>query len=166
MTRIAAGLLPYAVVAGGIEVFLVHPGGPFFAHQDAGIWSIAKGLLEEGEDRRAAARREFTEEVGVVPPEDGYTDLGEVRMASGKIVHVYAFEADRSLGFVASNDFELEWPRHSGTIHRFPEVDRAAWFGIDEARVHLLIGQHPFLDRLVDVCSAAVDRSGHAPREV
>jgi predicted NUDIX family NTP pyrophosphohydrolase len=150
VTKVAGGLLPYSTSPGEIEVFLVHPGGPYFAHQDEGIWSIAKGLLEEGEAYEAAARREFEEETGVVPPPGPYLDLGEVKTRSGKAVFVFAFEADRSLEFVASNEFEIEWPKHSGNLHHFPEVDRAEWFTIPEARRRLLSAQHPFLDRLVE----------------
>jgi predicted NUDIX family NTP pyrophosphohydrolase len=149
VNRIAAGLLPYAALPSGLEVFIVHPGGPYFAHQDEGIWSIAKGLLEEGEAREQAARREFEEEVGTPPPPGPYLDLGEVTMRSGKIVHVFAYATDRSLAFRQSNEFELEWPKHSGILRHFPEVDRGEWFGIEEAKHRLLVGQHPFLDRLV-----------------
>ncbi len=148
MTRVAGGLLPYDTSSGKLEVFLVHPGGPYFAHQDAGIWSIAKGLLEEGEEREVAAQREFTEEVGVVPPPGPYLDLGEVKLKSGKIICIFAFPATRDLTFVASNEFELVWPKRSGVLQYFPEVDRAEWFDLPEARRRLLVGQQPFLDRL------------------
>jgi predicted NUDIX family NTP pyrophosphohydrolase len=150
MNRIAGGLLPYTLASGALEVFIVHPGGPYLAFQDEGVWSIAKGLLEEGEAHDAAALREFEEEVGVTPPPGPYIDLGEVKIRSGKVIHIFACAADRSLTFRGSNEFELEWPKHSGTLRHFPEVDRGEWFGIDEAKRRLLLGQHPFLDRLVD----------------
>jgi predicted NUDIX family NTP pyrophosphohydrolase len=160
VTKTSGGLLPYSTASGQIEVFLVHPGGPYFAHQNEGIWSVAKGILEEGEGREAGARREFEEETGVLPPPGPYLDLGEVTLRSGKIVFVLAFEADRSLAFVDSNEFEIEWPKRSGNLQHFPEVDRAEWFTIPEAKRHLLSGQHPFLDRLAVALVAHGDEIG------
>ena len=164
MTRVAAGLLPFTRVAGALEVFIVHPGGPYFTRQDEGVWSIAKGLLEEGEAHDSAAFREFEEEVGVAPPPGPYLDLGEVKLRSGKVIHIFAVETDRSLVFKASNEFELEWPRGSGLLRHFPEVDRAEWFGIDEARRRLLDGQHPFLERLVAAVDAGAQVGGQPSR--
>jgi predicted NUDIX family NTP pyrophosphohydrolase len=160
MTRVAAGLLPFAWVDEVLEVFIVHPGGPYFTRQDEGIWSIAKGLLEEGEAHESAALREFEEEVGVAPPPGPYIDLGEVKLRSGKVIHIFAVEAERSLVFKASNEFELEWPRGSGVLRHFPEVDRAEWFGIDEAYRRLLDGQHPFLERLIGAVDGGAHRDG------
>lgn len=154
VTRVAAGLLPYAWVGGALHVFIVHPGGPYFARQDEGVWSIAKGLLEDGEAHESAALREFEEEVGVTPPPGPYIDLGEVKLRSGKTIHIFAIETDRSLAFQGSNEFELEWPRGSGVLRHFPEVDRAEWFRIEEAPPRLLEGQHPFLERLVAAVTA------------
>lgn len=149
MLKVSGGLLPFATESGELEVFLVHPGGPYFAHQNEGIWSVAKGILEEGEAREVGARREFEEETGVLPPTGPYLDLGEVTLRSGKVVFVFGFQAERSLAFVASNEFEIEWPKRSGNLAHFPEVDRAEWFTIRQAKRLLLPGQLPFLDRLV-----------------
>jgi len=131
-----------------LEVLLVHPGGPLWKNKDEGAWSIAKGLLEPGEDTRAAALREFTEETGV-RVEGEMLSLGAEKQPSGKTVHAFAVECDIDAGAVTSNTFELEWPPKSGNMQRFPEVDSASWFSVDEARVKLLKGQRPFLDKLV-----------------
>jgi predicted NUDIX family NTP pyrophosphohydrolase len=149
LTKVASGLLPFSVEGESIQVFIVHPGGPYFDQQEWGVWSIPKGLLDEGEDVESAARREFFEEVGVLPPDGPYLDLGEVRLRSGKVVRIFAFEAERDLAFIESNEFELEWPRHSGVLHHFPEVDRGGWFDLDGAKARLLESQRDFLDRLV-----------------
>jgi predicted NUDIX family NTP pyrophosphohydrolase len=131
-------------------VFLVHPGGPFWANKDEGAWSVAKGECEPGERPREVADREFREEVGVEAPVGRTLDLGEVRQGSGKLVQVWAIEA---AGFVVeevkSNEFELEWPPRSSNMQRFPEVDRAEWMPLTTARRKLLKGQVEFLDRLV-----------------
>ncbi len=146
----SAGLLPYRRDGAGLHVFLVHMGGPFWARRDEGGWSVAKGLTDPCEDPADAARREFAEEVGVPAPPGDLVDLGSRRMPSGKLVRVFAVEAPASLAFVASNTFALEWPRGSGRIQDFPEVDRAAWFTLDEARTKLVAGQIGFLDTLAD----------------
>lgn len=144
----SAGLLPYRRDAAGLHVFLVHMGGPFWARRDDGAWSVAKGLTDDCEDPADAARREFVEEVGAPDPPGELVDLGSRRMPSGKVVRVFAVEAPASLAFVASNTFALEWPRGSGRVQDFPEVDRAAWFTLDEARTKLVGGQVGFLDTL------------------
>ncbi len=149
MRRVTAGLLAHHE-QGEPAVFLVHPGGPYWAERDEGSWSIPKGLCEEAEEPLAAARREFTEEVGRPPPDGPFIDLGAIPQRSGKLIRVWAVPADPALVFVSSNEFELEWPRHSGRMVRFPEVDRAEWFPISTARRRLLDGQLDFLDRLVD----------------
>ncbi len=155
----SAGLLPYRWRNGRLEVFLVHPGGPFYAHRDAGVWSIAKGIIEPGEDALAAARREFEEETGQVP--DGeFIPLGELRQRSGKRVHAWAVAADIDPARLHSNTFEMEWPRGSGKIRRFPEVDRGAWFDIKTAREKILPGQAGFLDRLVARLESIEDGAG------
>ena len=146
----SAGLLPYRRDSTGLHVFLVHMGGPFWAHRDAGGWSVAKGLADPCEAPEDAARREFAEEVGAPAPPGDLLDLGSRRMPSGKVVRVFAVEAPPSLAFVVSNTFALEWPRGSGRVQDFPEVDRAAWFPLDEARTKLVAGQVPFLDTLAD----------------
>lgn len=155
----SAGLLPYRWRNGRLEVFLVHPGGPFYAHRDAGVWSIAKGIVETGEDALAAARREFEEETGQAV--DGeFLPLGELRQRSGKRVHAWAVAADIDPATVRSNTFEMEWPRGSGQIRRFPEVDRGAWFDIETAREKILPGQAAFLDRLAERLGSVEDGAG------
>jgi predicted NUDIX family NTP pyrophosphohydrolase len=138
----------YRHSAGGLELFLVHPGGPFFRKKDEGFWSIPKGLLDDGEDPLAAARREFTEETGVSTPDEGYLPLGEVRQKSGKVVLGWAFEGDCDPDAIESNPFEMEWPPKSGKLQAFPEVDRAAFFTPEEARRKLNSAQAMFVERL------------------
>jgi predicted NUDIX family NTP pyrophosphohydrolase len=131
-----------------LEVLLVHPGGPFWAKKDDGAWSIPKGEFAAGEDPVAAARRELAEETGLVV--DGeLRPLGSVTQAGGKIVHAWALEGDLDAAAIRSNTFSMEWPPRSGRMQEFPEVDRAAWFSIGDARVKLLKGQLPLLDALI-----------------
>jgi len=143
----SAGLLMYRRRGGGVEVFLVHPGGPFWAKKDEGAWSVPKGLYEEGEDPLEAARREFTEETGFAVTGE-LLPLGTVRMKSGKTVAAWAFEGDADPAALKSNTFEMEWPPRSGRMQKFPEVDRGAWFPLEEARVKIVKGQRPLLERL------------------
>jgi len=144
-SQVSAGILAYRH-HNGLEVLLAHPGGPFWAKKDAGAWSIPKGLVESG-DLLACARREFTEETGLIA--DGeFIPLTPVRQKSGKTVHAFAVAADFDLIDCRSNFFEIEWPPRSGKRKRFPEVDRAGWFTLDEAGEKLLPGQRIFLDRL------------------
>ncbi len=147
MPKISAGLLLYRLRQGEPEVFLVHPGGPFWAKKDAGAWSIPKGEPSPGEDLLAAARREFQEETGHGIAGE-FLALAPVRQPSGKIVHAWAVEADIDAGAIRSNSFELEWPPRSGRRQAFPEVDRAAWLGLAEARVKITKGQLGLLDQL------------------
>jgi predicted NUDIX family NTP pyrophosphohydrolase len=134
---------------GIVEVFIVHPGGPYWAKKDDGAWSVAKGEYEPGDDPLEAARREFGEEIGTQPPTGPTLDLGEIRQPSGKRVSVWAVEAlSFEVAQVVSNDVDVEWPPRSGRTERFPEVDRAGWFPVPEARRKLLKGQAGFLDRL------------------
>ena len=135
---------------GALEVLLVHPGGPFWAKKDAGAWSIPKGEYDDSEDARAAALREYEEEVGVPAPEGELVDLGEVRQRSGKVVSAWALEGDADADAIRSNNFTIEWPPRSGQTREFPEVDRAGWFGLDEARERILPAQAPLLDRLAE----------------
>jgi predicted NUDIX family NTP pyrophosphohydrolase len=149
MVKRSAGLLLYRSGSAGIEVLLVHPGGPFWAKRDDGAWSIPKGEYEPDEDPHEVALREFGEELGKPLPSDGpFTPLGELRQKSGKLVTTWAVEADLDVDEVHSNTFMTEWPRGSGAMREFPEVDRAGWFDLEAARAKLLSGQVGFLDRL------------------
>ena len=143
----SAGLLLYRL-APALEVWLAHMGGPFWSRKDAGAWSIPKGLYEEPEDPLAAALREFEEEMGAPAPALEYALLGEFRQSSGKVVTVFAAESDFELEKVVSNTFPLEWPRGSGRIRDFPEVDEARWFPTEVARSKVVKGQRPLLDAL------------------
>ncbi len=147
MRRQSAGLLPYRFRQGRLEVFLVHPGGPFWANKDQGAWSIPKGEVSPGEEPLEAARREFFEETGFAPP-DLVTALGEVKQSGGKRVSAWTFEADLEPGALQSGVFTLEWPPKSGKRAAFPEVDRGEWFSLEVARSKILKSQIPFLDRL------------------
>jgi predicted NUDIX family NTP pyrophosphohydrolase len=144
--KTSAGLLLYRR-RGVLEVFLVHPGGPFWAKKDAGAWSLPKGEFVEGDDPLAAAKREFTEETGF--PIDGeFRRLDPLKQRSGKVIHAWVIEADCDASQVRSNLFSLEWPPKSGQIQKFPEVDRAEWFSIPEARKRIIAGQVGFIDQL------------------
>ncbi|HEU5353986.1 MAG TPA: NUDIX domain-containing protein [Actinocrinis sp.] len=150
--RLSAGILLFRPAPGGPQVLLVHPGGPFWARKDEGAWSIPKGEYEPADDPRAAALREFEEELGrPLDPQlqERLIDLGTVRQPGGKLVTAWAAPGDLDPETVVSNTFELRWPPRSGQLKQFPEIDRAAWFSIDEARVKLLRGQLPFLDALL-----------------
>ena len=130
------------------EVLLVHPGGPLWARRDGGAWSIPKGEYEQGEDPLDAARREFEEELGAPPPAGQALDLGEIRQKSGKRVRSWALAGDFDPATVRSNTFALEWPPRSGRLQEFPEIDRAEWFTLPEARERIIAAQIPLLDRL------------------
>lgn len=144
----SAGLLVYRRTDAGIEVLLGHMGGPFWARKDDGAWSIPKGEYDEDESPQAAARREFAEELGLAPPDGPLIALGEVRQAGGKTVSVWAVEGDLDPADVVPGTFELEWPRGSGQMQEFPEVDRAAWLDLDSARAKVVSAQREILDRL------------------
>lgn len=148
MAILSAGVLLYRTTGPGIEVWLAHMGGPFWAKKDAGAWSIPKGEYLEGEDELAAALREFQEEIGTAPPHLEYAKLGDFRQPSGKIITVFAAESDFEVSEVASNTFPLEWPPRSGRLQQFPEIDDARWFPIAEARSKLVKGQRAILDAL------------------
>jgi predicted NUDIX family NTP pyrophosphohydrolase len=149
--KTSAGLLLHRTGATGVEVLLVHPGGPFWAKKDEGAWSIPKGEHEPDDDPHACALREFAEELGTAPPEpDGPDrDLGEIRLKSGKRVRAFARAGTLDVDRIESNTFEQEWPPRSGRMQAFPEVDRAAWFPIDEARRKLNPAQAELVERLV-----------------
>jgi predicted NUDIX family NTP pyrophosphohydrolase len=136
---------------GVVEVLLAHPGGPFWARKDAGAWSIPKGEYDPGEDALATARREFREEVGFDPPAGDPVSIGERRQPSGKRVSAWALRGDLDLSGATSNTFEIEWPRGSGTMREFPEVDRVEWMPAAVARTKLAKGQVPFLEALVEM---------------
>lgn len=144
MPEKSAGLLVYRRKGDGIEFLLAHPGGPFWARRDEGAWSIPKGLIGEDEETLAAARREFAEEVGQVVEGD-FAPLAPLKQKSGKTVHAWMVEADLDLDNFRSNLFEMEWPRRSGRMQAFPEIDRVGWFGPDEALLKILPGQAGFI---------------------
>jgi predicted NUDIX family NTP pyrophosphohydrolase len=137
--------------SGEVEFLLVHPGGPFWAKRDLGAWTIPKGRLEEGEDPRDCALREMREELGTAPvlDLDRLVELGSVRQRAGKLVEAWAAEAEFDPAQLASNNFTMEWPPRSGNEQEFPEVDRAEWFDLDQARRKILPAQGDFLDRLL-----------------
>jgi predicted NUDIX family NTP pyrophosphohydrolase len=143
----SAGILLYRDAAGRLEVLLVHPGGPFWAKKDAGAWSLPKGGIEEGEEPLAAALREFEEETGTRPTGEAIA-LEPRRQPAGKLVYAWAMRGDLDPAAVTSTTFSMEWPPRSGRRQEFPEVDRAEWFTLDEARGKILKGQAPFLDEL------------------
>jgi predicted NUDIX family NTP pyrophosphohydrolase len=153
-SAVSAGLLLHRLREGTREVLLVHPGGPFWARRDEGAWSIPKGELEEGEEPLVAAYREFTEEIGVAPPDGDPLPLGEVRLRSRKRVIGWALEGDFDPALLVSNAFEMEWPPKSGRMATFPEVDRCGWFDLCAARRKLLPRQVPLLDALDAALSA------------
>ena len=144
----SAGLLLYRGRTGGTEVLIGHPGGPFWARRDEGAWSIPKGEYAAGEDPWQAARREFAEDLGCGPPAGDPVSLGEVKQPGGKVLTVFAVRGDLDLTGFRSNTFTIEWPKGSGRIREFPELDRVAWLPVEQARTRLLKGQRVFLDRL------------------
>ena len=149
MPKLSAGVLLYRTRDGVVEVLIAHPGGPFWARKDNGAWSIPKGEYADGEDPWAAAQREFAEELGLSVPAGTRLDLGQLKQSGGKVVTAFAVSADLDVADARSNTFELEWPKGSGTLREFPEVDRVGWFSVAQARVKLLKGQLAFLDRLM-----------------
>ena len=148
MPKHAAGILLYRHSQRGLEVLLAHPGGPLWARKDFGAWTIPKGQFGSDESALDAARREFEEEMGS-PARGTFVELGSIKQPSGKIVHAFTAESDFDVSKVKSNLFTLEWPPRSGKLGQFPEVDRAEWFSIEEARKRILKGQEPFLGRLL-----------------
>lgn len=150
MPVLSAGLLLFRLVDEVCEVLIGHPGGPFWARKDEGAWSIPKGEFDADEDPWEAARREFVEEIGVPAPEGERLDLGTVKQPSGKVLTVFAVDADLDVSNFRSNTFTVEWPKGSGRLREFPELDRVAWLPIAEAATKLLKGQRVFLNRLAD----------------
>ncbi|OBE92807.1 NUDIX hydrolase [Mycolicibacterium elephantis] len=154
MPKLSAGLLLYRVVDGDVEVLIGHPGGPFWARKDDGAWSIPKGEYTEGEDPWVAAQREFEEELGKPPPRGPRIELAPVRQPSGKVITAFAVRGDLDITDAVSNTFEMEWPKGSGRIREFPEIDRVGWFSVEQARSKLLKGQRPLLDQLLAALEA------------
>ena len=146
MPQVSAGILMWRRRGERIEVLLAHFGGPMWSNRDEGAWAIPKGLIDPGESPETAARREFEEELGVKPDGD-LLPLGRIRQKGGKWVEAFALEGDLDPERIVSNAFTLEWPPRSGRFRSFPEVDRAAWFTLDEARAKILPSQSPILDR-------------------
>ena len=144
---LSAGILLYRRRGGALEILLAHPGGPYWRHKDDGAWMIPKGMVEEGEEALACALREFEEELGMQCP-GAPEPLARIRQKGGKWVEAFAAEGDLDPGAVLSNMFSVEWPPKSGAFKPFPEIDRAAWFGIAEAREKILPSQAPLLDAL------------------
>jgi predicted NUDIX family NTP pyrophosphohydrolase len=153
---VSAGLMLFRRGPRGVEVFLAHPGGPFWQRRDDGAWTIPKGVVAEGEALLDAARREFTEETGLVP-RGPYLALGSIRQKAGKTVHAWAWEGDADAAQVHSNTMRTEWPRGSGTWITFPEVDRCAWFDPAAARRKLNPAQAELIDRLDAVLAGTAD---------
>lgn len=149
MANHSAGLLLYRLRANTVEVLIVHPGGPFWSSKDDGCWSIPKGEHTADEDPWDTARREFAEEIGRPAPDGPRIDLGAVKQRSGKTVTVFAVRGELDVTDAHSDTFELEWPPRSGQLCQFPEVDRVDWFSVAQARLKLLAGHQPFLDRLM-----------------
>ncbi|MFO8010862.1 MAG: NUDIX domain-containing protein [Dehalococcoidia bacterium] len=150
MARYSAGLLMYRIRDAGLEVLLVHPGGPYWARKDEGAWSIPKGEYQAGEDPFEVAKREFQEETGI-EPEGNFVELSQVRQPGGKKVTAWAFEGDCDPVAIRSNTFTMEWPPHTGKQVEFPEVDRADWFKTDVARRKIQKGQVNFIDQLCEL---------------
>ena len=150
MPALSAGVLLHRLIDGRVEVLIGHPGGPFWARKDDGAWSIPKGEYTSGEDPWQAAQREFAEELGCPVPDGPRLDLGVVKQTSGKMLTAFAVAADLDIAGFSSNTFTMEWPRGSGRMREFPELDRVAWLAIPEARIKLLAGQRVFLDRLLE----------------
>ncbi|MEU5663925.1 NUDIX domain-containing protein [Streptomyces longwoodensis] len=148
--RRSAGLLLFRRTADGPQVLLGHMGGPFFARKDAGAWTLPKGEYEPDEPAWEAARREFREELGLEPPDGEAIALGEVRQTNGKLVTAWAVEADLDPAAVVPGTFTMEWPPRSGRLREFPELDRVAWFGLEQARAVIVTAQAAFLDRLAE----------------
>jgi predicted NUDIX family NTP pyrophosphohydrolase len=149
LPKLSAGVLVYRTRDRVVEVLLAHPGGPFWARKDDGAWSIPKGEYADGDDPWAAAQREFGEELGLPVPAGPCVDFGPLKQPSGKVVTAFAVRGDLDVTDARSNTFELEWPKGSGRMREFPEVDRVAWFPVAQARTKLLKGQRAFLDQLM-----------------
>lgn len=160
MAKLSAGVLLYRTRDAVVEVLIAHPGGPFWARKDDGAWSIPKGEYGESDDPWEAAVREFSEELGLPLPPGPRVDLGALKQPGGKVVTAFAVGADLDIAQARSNTFLLEWPKGSGTMREFPEVDRVGWFAVARARAKLLTGQREFLDRLMTAPALAGSNEG------
>ena len=152
VSRISAGLLLYRILAGQVQFLLAHPGGPFWKNKDAGAWTIPKGELEANEEPLAAAQREFEEELGF-KPQGKFIELTPVKQKGGKIVRAWAVQGDCEPDQIRSNTFNLEWPPRSGKQQAFPEVDRAAFFALEQAKEKINLGQLPLLHEATKLIS-------------
>jgi predicted NUDIX family NTP pyrophosphohydrolase len=155
MAKTSVGILLYRRAADGLNVLLIHPGGPFWASRDAGAWSIPKGEIDAGETPRDAALREFTEELGTAPSGEPWP-LADIRQRGGKRVIAFALEGDFDIDTLRSNTFELEWPPRSGRIRSYPEVDKAAWLTLSRAHDKMLESQRPLLESLANALAGTV----------
>jgi len=151
MAKISAGLLLYRIRNGALEFLLVHPGGPFWKNKDAGAWTIPKGEIAEGEEPLAAAIREFEEELGL-KPNGPFVELTPIKQRGGKLVHAWALEGDFEPSEIKSNTFKMEWPPRSGQQAEFPEVDRAEFFGLEDAKAKINPAQVPLLEEVQRHC--------------
>ena len=156
--NVSAGLLLYRRSRNGVELFLAHPGGPFWKDRDAGAWTIPKGIINQDEDPLEAAQREFTEETGI-RPQGPFIALGSIRQKAGKTIHAWAWEGDADAAATTSNDMRTEWPRGSGRWITFPEVDRCAWFDGPTARLKINPAQAALIDRLEAALEAPLEQS-------
>jgi predicted NUDIX family NTP pyrophosphohydrolase len=147
MQKVSAGLLMYRMREGEMEFLLAHPGGPFWKHRDAGAWTIPKGEIQPGEEPLAAAQREFEEEIGL-KPQGNFIELKPITQKGGKIVHAWAFEGECDTTCIRSNTFQMEWPPRSGKFQACPEVDRACFFSLAEAKQKINPAQFAFLEEL------------------
>ncbi len=159
MGKVSSGILFYRFVQGKLHIMLVHPGGPFYARKDEGAWSIPKGIIESGENPFDAARREVKEETGV-DVSGPAIDLGQIKQPGGKIIHAWAVSQNVDTSRIESNSFQLEWPPKSGTIREYPEIDKAQWFKVHDARVKIRKGQLGFLDRLIQKLGVTSENPG------
>lgn len=151
MKKQSAGILLHRTSDRGLEVLLVHPGGPFWAKKDVGAWSIPKGEFTDDEQPEFAAKREFKEELGLAVPDGELVDLGSAKQSSGKVVYAWAVESDLDVKQIKSNIFEMEWPPKSGRMASFPEADKAAWLSPGEAQLKIVKGQLPLLEKLFEL---------------
>ncbi len=163
MKKRSAGVLLYKQTTQGMQVFIGHPGGPYWAKKDNGAWSIPKGEFEEGEDAFEAAKREFKEEVGGDVPAGEPIELGDFKVTSGKIVTAWALEADFDPEKVSSNLFEIEWPPKSGQKQEFPEIDKAGWFTLSKATIKLVKGQVQIIEKLAELLGVSLQEEPFKP---